>query len=284
MENDIHLNKIVFIASYMKSGNTWVRSIICSLLNQGNFKLSDLEKIKLFSQEKFFLNLPNIKYEKDGNINFNFVSNNWINAQQKICQKEKDRVIFFKTHNVRGIINNNFFTNESVCKGYIYLIRDPRDIVISYAKHMNISIDDSIDILIFKKNYMTNVLKVNEAVCRWKDHVASWVSFKAVPRLIMRYEDMIKDNLKTVREISEFLKIIFENKNLINEDVILNTVKNTNFSNLKKLEKKNGFVEATSGNFFRKGLSNQWKDVLTYSQKNKIEDELRNPMNELGYL
>ena len=54
INNEQKNNKIVFIASYMKSGNTWMRSIICSLINNGKFELDDLKKIKLFSQEVFF--------------------------------------------------------------------------------------------------------------------------------------------------------------------------------------------------------------------------------------
>ena len=76
--------KIVFIASYMKSGNTWMRSIICSLMNNGDFLLEDLKKIKLFSQEVYFNKLPNIKYQENGNLDFNFISDNWIEAQKVI--------------------------------------------------------------------------------------------------------------------------------------------------------------------------------------------------------
>ena len=195
--NNINLNKIVFVASYMKSGNTWVRSIICSLLNNGNFKLSDLEKIKLFSQEKFFFNLPNIKYQKDGNINFDFVSSNWINAQKKICQKEKNKIIFFKTHNVRGIINNNFFTNENVCKGYIYLIRDPRDIVISYAKFMNKSYDEIIERMCSDKLYNTfleNDFSKIAFLGSWRFNYISWRDgIPNIPKIIVKYEDLLKN-------------------------------------------------------------------------------------------
>ena len=145
------IKKIVFISSYMKSGNTWMRSIICSLLNSGYFNLEDLKKIKLFSQESYFTDLKDKKFQANGNYDFNFVSNNWIKVQQIINEKTKDKIKFFKTHNIRGLINNNYFTDDTVCKGFIYLIRDPRDIVISLSKHMGISIDDAINILLFQK-------------------------------------------------------------------------------------------------------------------------------------
>ena len=202
--------KIVFIASYMKSGNTWVRSIICSLLNNGDFKLEDLKAIKLFSQEIFFSKLQDVIFQKDGNLDFTFVSNNWINAQKLINETKSSDLKFFKTHSIRGKINNNYFTDESVCKGFIYLIRDPRDIAISLSKHMDISIDSAIDIMLFQKNFVTNVFKVNEAVCTWKMHTESWTSFKSVPRLIVRYEDMVQDNERAVNQICEFIKILNE--------------------------------------------------------------------------
>ena len=71
---EAEIKKIVFVASYMKSGNTWMRSIICSLLNNGNFNLKDLKKIKLFSQEAYFNKLNGITYQENGNFDFNFIS------------------------------------------------------------------------------------------------------------------------------------------------------------------------------------------------------------------
>ena len=276
--------KIVFIASYMKSGNTWVRSIICSLLNNGSFQLDDLKTIKLFSQETYFSKLGNMQYQENGNLDFLYVSNNWINAQKLINSSESKNIKFFKTHNIRGKINNNYFTDESVCKGFIYLIRDPRDIAISLAKHMDINIDAAIDIMLFQKNFVTNVFKVNEAVCTWKMHTESWINFKSVPRLIVRYEDMVKNNENAVKQICEFVKILYENKINFDMTLINKTLLQTNFNNLQRLERENGFVESTKNNFFRKGISGQWKNILTKKQINLVQNELGDYMKTLGYL
>tara|TARA_B110000438_G_C15757686_1_gene625877 strand:- start:53 stop:910 length:858 start_codon:yes stop_codon:yes gene_type:complete len=285
MNNNSKNKKIVFIASYMKSGNTWMRSIVCSLLNNGNFDLEDLKKIKLFSQEAYFNKLKDIKYQSDGNLDFTFISNNWINAQKKINDTTDEKIKFFKTHSIRGIINNNYFTDENVCKGFIYLIRDPRDISISLAKHMDISIDKAIDIMLNQKNFVTNVFKVNEAVCTWKDHIDSWFNFTKVPRLIIRYEDMIENNFKIINQTTEYLNLIYNKNNFINQQTIEKTIKNTKFKNLQSLEKINGFVEATKKNsFFRKGLSGQWKKFLTKGQIQIIEKKLGKDMQKLGYL
>ena len=244
--------KIVFIASYMKSGNTWMRSIICSLMNNGEFLLEDLKKIKLFSQEVYFNKLPNVKYQENGNLDFNFISDNWIEAQKVINSSSNEKLKFFKTHNIRGIINNNYFTDESVCKGFIYLIRDPRDICISLAKHMNTNIDQAIDIMLFQNNFVTNVFKVNESVCTWKEHIESWVNFRTVPRLIIKYEDIISNNkeafISVLNFLSKFIKI-----EIINEK-LENSISSTTFENLSALEKKRGFDEAVYSNKSQKKI------------------------------
>ena len=279
------IKKIVFIASYMKSGNTWMRAIICSLLNNGNFELKDLKKIKLFSQETFFSKISGAKFQDNGNFDFDFISNNWINAQKIINENSSDDIKIFKTHSIRGIINNNYFTDENVCKGYVYLIRDPRDIAISLSKHMNVSIDKAIDIMLFQQNFVTNVFKVNEAVCTWKEHVKSWLNFKKVPRLIIKYEDMVENNIEAIEQIVNFLQILYNNKITINREIKNKVFNNTSFNNLQKLENKDGFIEATkNNNFFRKGTSGQWKKILSKSQKELIELELKDLMQSLKYL
>ena len=287
--NQNHKNndkKIIFISSYPKSGNTWVRILISALLNNNNglFEIKDLEKIKLFSQFTYFSHFEKAKYQKNGNLDFNFVINNWINAQKRINQRAK-KIRFFKTHNVRGTINGNFFTDETVCLGFIYIIRDPRDIAISFSKHMGISVDETIEIMLFNNNYMTTNFQVNESVCTWKNNLDSWLRFKSVSRLIIKYEDIITNTPKILNHIIEFLINIAKIK--INPDSfqINNIIQSTNFYRLQQLEKENGFNEASvHSNFFRQGKSEQWKSILSVNQIKLIEKELYKPMSKLGYI
>ena len=287
--NQNHKNndkKIIFISSYPKSGNTWVRILISALLNNNNglFEIKDLEKIKLFSQFTYFSHFEKAKYQKNGNLDFNFVINNWINAQKRINQRAK-KIRFFKTHNIRGTINGNFFTDETVCLGFIYIIRDPRDIAISFSKHMGISVDEAIEIMLFNNNYMTTNFQVNESVCTWKNNLDSWLRFKSVSRLIIKYEDIITNTPKILNHIIEFLINIAKIK--INPDSfqINNIIQSTNFFRLQQLEKENGFNEASiHSNFFREGKSEQWKSILSVNQIKLIEKELYKPMSKLGYI
>ena len=277
--------KIIFLASYPKSGNTWLRSMISSLIyNQGNFHFEDLKKIILFSQIANFKNIDNPKFNSQGNIDFNLISNNWIRAQKKINEQKKN-IVFYKTHSVRGIVNNNFFTDESVCLAFIYVIRDPRDVIVSLSKHMGENISDSIQKVLYEKNRMTSFQKVNELISTWKNNIDSWMNFKTVPRLIIKYEDMVNDIDSCILSIINFLNFI-GNSNLKIDNNLLKSVKeSTSFNKLQSLEKQFQFSEATiNTKFFRKGVVGEWRQILSQKQAKQIEEELRIPMKELNYL
>ena len=278
--------KIIFIASYPKSGNTWLRSIISALVYsmEGKFILDDLKNVPLFSQFSNFKKIDGLHYQTNGNLNYNWISNNWIKAQKQINTVSK-KVVFFKTHSVRGIVNKKFFTDESSCLGFIYIIRDPRDVVVSLSKHMGININMAIKEMLFNTRRMTSIHKVNELVATWKDNVDSWMQFKSVPKLVIKYENMINDTDKGIFQIAEFLNNI-GNLNLKTDKDFLRSVKlSTNFKKLQLLEKHQKFSEATShSRFFRKGISGGWKQILTNKQAKQIEDKLSIPMKHLSYL
>lgn len=278
--------KIIFIASYPKSGNTWLRSIISSLVYnpKGKFVFDDLVKVSLFSKFSNFKNIDGLQYQSNGNLDYNWISHNWIKAQKQINAIKKE-IIFYKTHSVRGIINKNFFTDESVCLGFIYIIRDPRDVVVSLSKHMGININMAIEEMLSNTKRMTSVYKVNELVSTWKNNVDSWMQFRGVPRLVLKYEDMINDANSSIFQIADFLNNIGNLNLKTNKDFLKNVELSTSFKKLQLLEKNQKFGEATEhSKFFRKGISGGWKQILTDKQVKQIEDKLSVPMKYLSYL
>ena len=106
-------------------------------------------------------------------------------------------------------INDNFYTNEYCTRGLIYLIRDPRDLVVSYSKHLGISIDETIKIITNEKeiNYYYSIPYL---MSRWDLHYKSWLNLN-VPRMIIRYEDILEDTMK----ILEGLKTKYEDHHRI---------------------------------------------------------------------
>ena len=100
---------IIWLASYPKSGNTWVRSFISSILfsKDGEASFGDLEKIKQYPSKKYFKNLVNNLQD------INEVKKNWITSQDIINLDNK--IKFLKTHHINCKIGNDEFTNKNYC-------------------------------------------------------------------------------------------------------------------------------------------------------------------------
>ena len=132
---------------------------------------------------------------------------------------------------------------------------------------------------------MTSFNRVDELVSTWKNNLDSWMQFKKVPRLILKYEDMINNIDKGINQIIEFLNNV-GNLDIDMSKEFLESVKlSTSFEKLQLLEKQQNFDEASShSKFFRKGICGEWKKKLTNEQVKLIEDELAYPMKQLNYL
>jgi len=128
---------IIWIASCPKSGNTWVRAILCSLLysNNRNLRLSELEKINQFPMKNHFTDLT------DDMFNIEEIAKNWLSAQKKI--NLDNSIKFFKTHNAFCRYGNFFFTDKKNTLATIYIVRDPRNIISSLAYHYSLDIDSA---------------------------------------------------------------------------------------------------------------------------------------------
>ena len=128
---------IIWLASYPKSGNTWLRSIISSLIytENGIFDFKLLDKIGQFPLRKYFINYTN-KFN-----DINEISKYWIPAQNKI--NLDNQIKFLKTHNLLCTINNNSFTDKHNTLATIYVVRDPRNLVSSISNHFKESIEGS---------------------------------------------------------------------------------------------------------------------------------------------
>ena len=132
---------IVWIASYPKSGNTWIRSVISALVYTEN-GLFDFEKLKYIPQ------FPDKVYFKDLTDNysdFNILKKYWVTAQEKINQDRKIR--FFKTHHLNCKVDTYSFTNDTNTKAKIYIVRDPRNLVNSISNHYSKTHDEAIKFL-----------------------------------------------------------------------------------------------------------------------------------------
>ena len=281
---------IIWIASYPKSGNTWIRSLISSLIytNNGVFNFELLKNI---------LQFPIRQYFKDFTTDYNNpqeLKKYWLLAQDKL--NLDGRVKFFKTHHSNCKLDNYTFTNKENTLAIIYVVRDPRNLVKSFTNHYAFKQKEVIKFLTSSKPaFVTGHLglegnenSVFSIIGSWKDHIKSWTKKKDLCSniLIIKYEDLIKNTNIEILKINNFLKkfVKFES----NKKKISNIIKSTSFKNLQNLENKHGFFEAVGKykkkKFFYLGSNNKWEKYLDKDSKLEIEKKLKNEMIELGYL
>ena len=277
---------IIWIASYPKSGNTWLRSIITSLLytTDGIFDFKLIKKIKQFPTRNQFQD-----FTKNFN-DINEISKFWLLAQDKINLTEE--IKFFKTHNLNCAVNKNSFTNKSHTLGTIYVVRDPRNLVNSIKNHYNKSNDEEAKNFLISKKILSRVPKDNEAdiatlLGSWSDHYNFWTK-KNSNLLLIKYEDLILDTKKELERIIIYLKKFMTVE--INPEKIKNILSTTSFDHLKNLENKGLFNENVYDSkknkirFFNKGPSNDWTKVLDKKIQDDIEKIFYKEMKELGYI
>ncbi len=278
------LKNLFWVASYPKSGNTWMRAILTSLFysDDGIFDFKLLPKIDQFEKLQYFDFVKDINIDDYKRLNeLPVISKYWAEAQNRIKSKE---LIFFKTHSCNYSYNNLNYTNQLKTRGGIYIIRDPRDVAVSYSKFIGESIDMTIDYMLGQSRQIWNQNKsLGIILSRWDYHVASWLSLKS-PIIFIIYEDLLDKTEKILNELINFLTEELKIKIDVNQKKIDNIIQSTSFNLLKQKEEKEGFREASkSSAFFREGKSMQWKNDLNEKQISKIETNFSEAMKKFNY-
>ncbi len=276
---------IIWLASYPKSGNTWVKLFLSAYLgNQNSSGPFDINKMLI----PFSL-FPTRKLIKKFNFdfsNFENIAEHWIQMQEYLNLGTKGN-IFVKTHNAMCTINGNKFTNKQNSLGAIYLVRDPRDIIISYSSFLKKSHDEVVATIFNSKSFEQSNIDGKQfdftLIGSWSDNYNSWKNYKTIEVLIIRYEDLISDTQNTFTKIIKYLNKIDNIK--IDNEKIKSCINLTSFKNLRKIEEEKGFIEKGFGEFFfRKGKVGDWKEKLNQDLVKKIEEKFKLEMKELGYI
>jgi len=276
---------IIWLASYPKSGNTWVRLFLNSLILAPNetININDI-KLGQFPVRKYFKDITNnIDDVKEFIQNCNY-------AQSKINLDNK--IKFFKTHNAFWKIGQDYFSNDENTKGIIHIVRDPRNVITSIKNHYGYeSYEEALNFMKHENNIIgvkgsTKEEDLPTPISSWKLHYNSWknpINLKS-KYILIKYENLLDNPFSEFTKITKFIEKISEMK--FKEKNILKSIEDTKFENLQKQEEKEGFKEAPKNNnkFFYLGPKNNWQGLLDKNIKDDIETSFKNEMKDLGYL
>ena len=278
---------IIWLASYPKSGNTWVRSMITALMHtdDGVFHFDLLDKIKQFPSENYF------KIFTNNFTNIHEIKKLWEPAQDLINLDSK--VKFFKTHHINCKIDQYNFTSKKNTLATIYIIRDPRNLVNSISNHYSKSLEDAKEFLLTPR-FLTGYNKFGDLeqnslktlIGTWSEHYKFWKNNNE-NFLLIKYEDLINNTYSELNKIIIFIKKFTPIQT--NEVKNKNIIRTTSFNYLKNLEEKGSFNENAyesidkKKKFFNLGPKNNWENTLDKKIKKEIESKLSVEMKELGY-
>lgn len=274
----------VWIASYPKSGNTWFRIFLENLLLKSvvPININEINSSTIASDRNYFdafsgTNSSDLSFREIDNLR---------PLIYKSISSENEELQFMKVHDMWHLNSENkpIFPPE-ITKGVIYIVRNPLDIVVSLANHNNKSIPSTIDGLNNKSHALCSAndkqyIQLRQKLSDWSTHVNSWIFESKLPNHIVKYEDLIDNTIVTFRDSIRFLGLDFT------QQQVLNAINNSQFEELREQELKFGFKERPSNitSFFRKGEKEDWRNVLTKQQVQKIVNVHEELMRKLDYL
>ena len=277
---------IIWIASYPKSGNTWIRSFLTAyyFCEDGIFDINKLNYIQDYPNKQFFKNEV-----KEGEIH-----KHWDKSQKAIVNEKK--IKFLKTHNSLITAFGNDFTSPKYSLGVIYIIRDPRNVITSVKNHNDFETYDKAlkfmqneNTIISDYKYLNNHAKTN-IINSWRINYQSWLSNNRYRRMMIKYEDLIKNPKQTLRDLIVFVNTICRFNNGIDVKKLENAIQSTTFEKLQNLEDTGKFSESVYSDknekkikFFYLGPKNNWKDRLNKDLIKKMNTYYKKDLERLGY-
>jgi hypothetical protein len=276
---------IIWISSYPKSGNTYLRSFLSSYYysKEGNFDFKLLLKINQF---------PASRYSDVKSYTYFDAAKNWIYNQKKFFTKEK--LFFLKTHNSLQEYLGHRFTKSSETLGAIYIVRDPRNVITSMCNHYSMSLNEMYSKMVDENASLSikdsdGDLSNFSFLGSWSNHYKSWKNNFEFKTLFIKYEDLEENAYEEFWKILTFIEELTGKNEPINKRKFENSINSTNFSSLKQKEKLHGFKESPTfkknnkTNFFNLGFKNKWQQNLPEEISNKIKNNFFNELKELKY-
>ncbi|HEX7130054.1 MAG TPA: sulfotransferase domain-containing protein [Rhodanobacteraceae bacterium] len=276
------MGNIVWLASYPKSGNTWLRAFLANLIANRPEPLRP-DALKDYADDEA---LPERFSELAGRpshgLDFGEIAALRPQVHALIAQRAQGTRLV-KSHNMAGSVDGHPLYNWQVSAGAICVVRNPLDVAVSMTHHFGLTADEAIERLANENVATANdEMFVTQVLGSWSRHVAGWaeIAGRLGSRvLILRYEDLLEKPEKHFAKVAKLLGI--QDKARIER-----AVRHASFGTLSTLEKREGFIEAANerSRFFRAGRANQWREALSREQVARVVNVHREQMAKFKYL
>ena len=278
------MGKIIWLASYPKSGNTWLRLLFSNLISESTHpqQINDILLNSIASSRELLDRYTGIE---SSDLTDDEVFNLRPLAYKELSDSTKEEFIFVKAHDAwlsspEGL---PLFPHEAT-KCVLYIIRHPLDVAVSNAIHNSISYKHAFENLLNPqytlapgKNKID--IQIKQIISSWGNHAASWIKQSQLPILVIRYEDLIDDTFSTFKKCVRFTGLGYTDQE------IKQAVGFSTFEAVQSQEEQFGFKEKpfNSPSFFRSGRYGNWKSIYSINDMKALISSSNEIISEYGY-
>lgn len=279
-------SSIVWLASYPKSGNTWLRLLLANLLS------NEADAVDIND-----IDLPHRHVVARSGFDEHFLIDTSLLTREELDEMRPLLVgevagsakgdIYVKMHDAYRILESGEpLLGRGHARAALYMLRDPRDVAISWAHHCGTSIGKAIQEMNNPASSLGAKRKcydsqVPQLLLDWSAHVGSWIEQTDVPVHVIRYEDLHDDPASALQAAADFLNLE------VTPGKVQHAVNCTDFAALQRQEQGEGFCERplkSASPFFRSGRFGGWREILTPEQQQAITRAHQRVMDRFGYI
>jgi len=276
----LRVSSILWLASYPKSGNTWVRAFLANLVADRDtaLPLSELPRYCVDEAQ------PELYTAIAGRPSDELTIDEICALRRQVHANiagSRNGTVFVKTHNLAGSFNGQPLHSPDHTAGAVVVIRNPLDVAVSMTYHFGLTTDEAIERLAAENLATGNDrLFVSQILGSWSTHVASWHALAGPRVLVLRYEDMIAQPTKSFVKVARLVGLGSDRRR------VERAIHHASFQKLAAAEKRDGFAEVSdkTRRFFRVGRANQWREVLSRPQVQRVISTHRIQMDRFRYL
>jgi len=274
------MGNIVWLASYPKSGNTWMRAFLANLVANRSDAVPLDELSRYCDDEALPSRFSSIAGRPSVELDIAEIAALRPQVHAAIAAEARG-TRFVKSHNFQGSFEGHPLHNPTVTAGAIYVVRNPLDVAVSMTHHFGLTVGEAIERLGNEAVATANdALFVTQILGSWSLHVKSWADLASDRILVLRYEDLIDKPGKAFAKAAKLVGLGQDRTR------IERAAKHASFQSLASMEKKHGFAEASdkTTRFFRTGKTNQWRETLSREEVMRVIAAHREQMARFGYV